>query len=679
MGKINVLDYQVANLIAAGEVVDRPASVIKELMENSIDAGATAITVEIKNGGISFMRVTDNGCGMSREDVALSIKRHATSKIKEAKDLDGIITLGFRGEALAAISSVSNMRIMTRQKGDKVGTVLSACAGEITDIGDISGREGTTVIVEQLFYNVPARRKFLKKDTSEALAIAAVVEKIALSRPDIAIKFISDGSIKLETVGDGKLFNVIYSIYGRDFAKKLCTVNYVTDGIEVTGYIGTPNNVRANRNYQNFFINGRYIKTKTGTAALEQAFSSYMEAGKFPCCVLNIVIHPAFVDVNVHPTKLEVKFSNEKSVFDAIYCAVKNALLSITERPEMLFEKKHVSPDTINAYNTFVPVYDRLDTDHKPEQQTIVTKPYDDLPFLFEENEEKAPVEAVAADIIKEVTTKETEKETEQKDGEVTAEEAKPILNLGLGEFITDSLLEKLYDTKLPSACDNKAFQEELNKTATEPPQKATPQPLQPKKEGVQYKYIGLAFSTYIIVEYDNKLLMIDKHAAHERIIFEEMKKNMKKTGNRFSQLLIVPFEIKLSADEFGAVYEYEREIKAVGFDFDLNMKKNSVSIVEIPGGLEISTAADMFYEIADRLSTGTGDVGVTRNIIFEQALYQASCKAAIKAGTNESEEHLKYICDRLFSYDDIFFCPHGRPVAFEIPKNSIEHQFKRS
>ena len=335
MGKINVLPFAVANLIAAGEVVDRPASVIKELMENAIDAGADRITVEIQNGGVTFMRVTDNGCGMSPEDLPVAIRRHATSKIKVAEDLDGILTLGFRGEALAAIASVSDVRIISKTADAQFGAVLEAHGGNIHSITEQGCSTGTSVIVENLFANVPARRKFLKKDVTEAMAVTANVEKVALSNPQIAFRLIVDGNLKLETAGDGNLQNTIYAVFGKEFASRLIEVSSDHEGILIKGFIGRTDNFKANRNYQNFFINGRFVKSKTAMAALEQAYTSYMPPEKFPCCVLYITINPARVDVNVHPAKLEVKFSNEKAVFEAIYYTVRTALEGNVTRPSM--------------------------------------------------------------------------------------------------------------------------------------------------------------------------------------------------------------------------------------------------------------------------------------------------------------------------------------------------------
>lgn len=691
MGKISVLDFQVANLIAAGEVVDRPASVVKELLENAIDAGGTDITVEIKRGGVSYIRVTDNGCGMEREDAENCVLRHATSKIKDADDLDGIVTLGFRGEALAAISSVSKLRIVTRTKQNENGTEVYVDCGKVASVLEISSRVGTTIVVEELFANVPARRKFLKRDQSEAMAVAAVVEKIALSRPDIAIRFISDNQLKICTQGNGKLHGAIFAVLGKEFASKLIEVKSMTDGIEVFGYIGSPVNVRSNRNCQNFFINGRYIRSRTATAALEQAYSSYMETEKFPVCVLNIVLHPSSVDVNVHPTKLEVKFSNERSVFDAVYCAVRNALLNDTQRPEMLFDKKGMAHNVLDTYNRFTPVYDRMDQ-AKAEQQSIerttvdikpkstslpVVKPYDELDTLpITENlpaakeERKTPTKVemdnspkrslVLEDIpFPEIPVQDTvllppanETTVDSKSNtvnETVAALAKALLDVA-PDAVENTVLEKQEDT-LPAA--------------------------DPVEEIPDFQVLGIAFETYILVQSGETLLMIDKHAAHERIIFEEMKRNMEK-GAKYSQLLLLPIPIVLSPEEYAACVDYQHEIESAGFRY-FEDAGYTMQLNEIPGGLSEAEAVELFSQIVNALSSGTGSVALSREVAFEKALYQASCKAAVKGGKKDGPEHLEYICKQLFTNPDIRYCPHGRPVAFELTKSGIEHQFKRS
>lgn len=691
MGKIGLLDISVANLIAAGEVVDRPASVIKELMENSIDAGATEVTVEIKNGGITLMRVADNGCGMSREDAALCVSRHATSKIHSAADLDGIATLGFRGEALAAISSVSAMRIMTRRKEDAVGTMVTVDCGTVASVDDAGCRVGTTVIVEELFRNVPARRKFLKKDQSEAMAITAVVEKIALSRPDIAVKLISDGIQKIQTAGDGKLLNAIYAVLGREFASKLIPVQSMTGGIGCCGYIGRPDNVRANRNYQNFFINGRYVKSRTAAAALEQAFSSYLESEKFPCCILALTIHPSSVDVNVHPTKLEVKFSNERAVFDAVYCAVRDALLNDTARPEMTLPGERRGPiktQVENAYRSFTPVPDRAEGSFF--RQIDLTKPVE-LPKPAEP-EKPSGYEPVDLSGLDPTFRANLEKVTEMLVG---SKDVGMLLCAEDGEreeALDQSLSENWPGNPFPPIVGGNSgdltlraddlpgdfpLAETLAKIGAEEPAEPETAPETQPQELPEYRLIGTAFGTYIIVELEQKLLIIDKHAAHERILFEEMKANMQKGKERYAQVLLLPIEPKLTAEEFAAASDYAEEITAVGFAY--TAMDGAVSITEIPGGLSTEQATDLFVEMAGRLAAGTGDIARSRDLAFEKALYQASCKAAIKAGQTEDAGHLKYVVDKLLRIPNLRYCPHGRPVAFELSKSSIEHQFKRA
>ena len=678
---INILDFQVANMIAAGEVVDRPASVVKELLENAIDAGATEIEVEIRRGGVSYIRVTDNGGGMSRDDAEICILRHATSKIKNAEDLERILTLGFRGEALAAISAVSDMTITTKRKEDKIGTEVICSAGRIVEVSDAGCRSGTTMVVRDLFYNVPARRKFLKRDQSEGMAATAVLEKIALSHPEIAFKMVSDGAVKLQTAGDKKLYNAIYALLGRDFASKLIAVKSKSEAVEVFGYIGRPDNARPNRNYQNFFINGRYVKSRTATAALEQAYASFMESEKFPCCVLNVVIHPSLVDVNIHPTKLEVKFSSEKTVFDAIYLACRNALLNDTTRPEMQLEKKNIDARAIETYNRFVPVYDRMD--ERPEQTKIAptepqtapndagkapAAPFDDLPFIF-------------GDIAK--TAEQTAEQTAHTGrSDIPAETGPkaPTLPPDAFSFVpqTDLTLGGTVKEEMPAA-EGTSSNEASNPVAFPPETPKNDAPDKETEEDTPFKLLGIAFETYILAEVGNKLLMIDKHAAHERLLFEKMKKNMSSEKNRYVQLLLVPEEVYIGTAEKAAVIEYEEELQRAGFVFEEEDLKDAVRLLGIPGMLEKEQATTLFSQIVTSLASGEGDAEVSRQNAFEKCLYTASCKAAMKGSRHDDEAHLIYLVKELLRLPDIRYCPHGRPVAFEIPKGSIENKFKRS
>ena len=652
MGVINVLGFDVANLIAAGEVVDRPSSVVKELLENAIDSGATKITVEIKNGGTSFIRIADNGCGMAYEDLPVAILRHATSKIKNADDLNEIMTLGFRGEALAAISSVSKIRIMSRQRESEMGAMLEAHGGEIKSHVSSGCGEGTTVIVEDIFYNVPARKKFLKSDRAETSAVSAVCEKVALSRPDISIRYIADGTLKYLTQGDGNLQNTVYAVLGRDIAKKLIKVHREDSGVLVEGFISNPEYASAYRTQENFYINSRFVKSKTAQAAIEQAFQSYIPAGKFPFCVLNIVIDPSTVDVNVHPAKLEVKFSNEKVIFDAVYYAVRTALDGGIQRPSLYKEPEVVSLQKgKELLGLAFPVKDRDAEAPKPEKIVFDTR--SNFGVLRQNN-------TLDYSNLK---------------SEITKEEVKaPTPDVSYAEDAAFSLkFPKAAQVSQPKVEEKKVENETINiPVSAEPqPQKAE----EPKVIVPEYKIIGEAFDSYVIAELGDVMYLIDKHAAHERIIFEDLKKKLK-SATPSSQMIMIPLTVQLNNEELFAIHEYGDEIKKMGFGYDLNDK--SVSIYEIPSEIEITGALDTFATLVSRLARGEGYGQSTRYELFEKALYQASCKAAIKAGRVYGKEHIKWICDKVFTLDNIKYCPHGRPIAFEITKHFLEKQFER-
>ena len=615
MGKINVLSFAVANLIAAGEVVDRPSSVIKELVENGIDAGATRITVEIQNGGVTLMRVTDNGCGIERDDLPVAVRRHATSKIKDETDLEAIMTLGFRGEALAAIAAVSDLRIISKTANAETGSCIEVSGGVVIGVGDRAAQNGTTVMVENLFANVPARRKFLKKDVTEAMAVTAVVERIALSHPEISFRLIIDGNVKLETAGDGNLQSAIYAVFGRDFARALIKVSGGVEGIKVSGFCGRTDNCKVNRNYQNFFINGRYVKSRTAQAAIEQAYVSYIPQERFPVCVLNIEINPRLVDVNVHPSKLEVKFSNEKPVFEAIYYSVRAALEQNVTRPEITVPIAEEPP--------------RFEV--KPQ-----IKPQPQAPRLSDATE---PIR------------------------EGRPEPAKQL----------EYDIPTRHDIR-PTVYERKTFVPE--ERPVEPPKAETPVVVDEGESRLAWRVIGEAFNSYIIVEQGEKIILVDKHAAHERIIFERLKANMK-SADISSQILMLPVEVFLRSDEINALEQYKKEIFSTGFEFTTG--RNTISITSIPEGIATGAAADMMTEIADRLLSGTGTAGLTRDIVFEKALYQASCKAAIKAGREYPEGNETALVAELMKIPDITFCPHGRPVAMELSKKTLDRQFKRT
>ena len=697
MGNINILSFEVANLIAAGEVVDRPASAIKEMIENSIDAGAKHITVEIQNGGITFMRISDDGCGMEPEDLPLCIKRHATSKIRSAEDLDGICTLGFRGEALAAISAVSKLRIISKTHDAPLGAELIVDCGEEIALQERGCSNGTTIIVEDLFANVPARRKFLKRDVTETTAVCANVEKIALSHPEIAFRLITDGQIKLETAGDGKLLSAIYAVFGRDFAGRLIEVDGEFDGISVKGYIGRSDNVKSNRNYENFYINKRFVKSRTASAAIEQAYVSYMPSEKFPVCVLFISLNPGRVDVNVHPAKLEVKFSNEKPVFESIYYAVKQALEQNTTRPEIEMPKSGAG---VRMSDAFIPVerekslkarqitIDSHETRQPRAAETVqkATENMGKVPAFIAETEPPRIIPKPAESAETKLALAEKPK-MEEKIKKITADEyvrnyynPETVSTQNVAVTSEKSDAEKIATEPIVTAEQVAAKIEMPEKTASaeekkpEIPKEAILIEEQPRK--IEYSIVGEVFNSYIIVQVEEKMLLIDKHAAHERIIFEQLKKNMY-SHEVSSQLLMLPIDVMLMSDEVAAIQEYRTELESVGFEFSTS--RNTVSVTALPVGIEQDAVADMFAVVADRIKNGTGKVDLTRNIIFEKALYQASCKAAIKAGREYAKGHGEWVVEKLMEIPDITFCPHGRPVAMELSKKNIDRQFERT
>ena len=683
MGKINVLPFEVANLIAAGEVVDRPASVIKELMENSIDAGATSIVVEIRQGGIAFMRVSDNGCGISREDLPVALRRHATSKIKDRDDLAAIMTLGFRGEALAAIAAVTDVRILSKTADSPMGAQLSApCGGEVT-VEDHGCSNGTTVIVENLFARVPARRKFLKKDVTESMAVSANVEKVALSHPEIAFRLIVDGSVRLETEGDGDLLHTIHSLFGKDFAARMLKVQSGAEGITVSGYVGRSDNYKANRNQENFFLNGRFVKSKTIMAALEQAYTSYMPPERFPCCVLCIDLDPSRVDVNVHPSKLEVKFSNEKAVFEAVYYAVRTVLENNVTRPNVNLDsalKKNpfaypggkisqatapVEVERPGSLSQRQLSYDVGKTiQHQPQSrmtsaeylQTVVGIPPQNPPAPVEKTEKAAP----------------PKRETQPEKQEKLPENAIRV------PLHMDVKFPKSVNPNEELSVPETHFVPEINAVGTgRPPEKNdSPSAETPARELPPYRILGVAFRCYILVETGEKLLLIDQHAAHERLLFEGMKAGLADLPVT-AQMLMLPVETMLTAAEVSALEEFDGELQKIGFK--LRYAKNTVLADAIPQGVEPGAVGAMLGTMAGRLIDNTGSVRLTRDILFEKALYQAACKAAIKGGREYAPEEIEWLVQKLMELPDITFCPHGRPVAMELSKRVLDRQFDRT
>ena len=744
MGKIHVLPFEIANLIAAGEVVDRPASVIKELAENAIDAGATNVTIEIKRGGVTFMRVTDNGCGMSAEDMPTALRRHATSKISAVSDLDAILTLGFRGEALAAISSVAKVRILSKTAADPMGAALECHGGELLSLTEAGCPPGTTILVEDLFYNVPARRKFLKKDATEAAACSAVAEKIALSHPEIAIRYISDGEVKFNTSGDGNLKSVIYALFGREFAMRALVTDREneTGSIRVHGFVSEPDLYRPNRNMEIFFINGRYVKSRTAQAAVEQAYASKIPHDKFPFCVLHLTLAPGAVDVNVHPAKLEVKFTNEKVVFDAVYYAVCNALEASAIRPELTLShpvgepiptetqatgNPAVSEKVKSSFwmegqkardylNAFVPK-DRPAP--KGEQLRLTDSTVSSTagqPHAAEEKVRLSDGSKISAELLEKHRAAVGDRRQTcipENPETVTADNLSVRRYMEAVTEVTDNgqtaMFERAIPTKpLPDDApepESLALPAEVAKPVPETPPapiaEKEPHPAPTYADVVQdasapapdspydappYLILGEAYNTYIIVQLDDRLLMIDKHAAHERIIFDELCRKLHSRA-MCGQVLLLPYELTVLPTEAAAITDYASSLESLGYGFTLTEQSVSVvqvSLTQIPDMLSQAEAVELFTRLVNRLTEGTGTVEAASAAYFETKLWQASCKAAIKGGRVYDMVHLRWLCDRLLIKPEkegasvIRTCPHGRPVAFEIKKTSIERQFAR-
>ena len=657
MGVINVLDKHVAELIAAGEVVERPASVIKELVENAIDAGAKHITVEIKNGGTTFMRVTDDGCGFLRDDIKLAFLRHATSKVKVQDDLDRISTLGFRGEALASISAVSRLQLITRNAGDETGTSYVIEGGEEKSFDDAGCPVGTTFVIRDLFYNIPARAKFLKKDVSEGNSVSNIVDKTALSHSEIAFTFVRDGKQALKTSGDGKLSSAIYAVFGREFASGLIPVDYQLDGITVTGYVSKPVHARPNHNMQNFFINGRYVKSRTAMAALDEAFKGSVMVGKFPSCVLNLTLPFEAIDVNVHPAKIEVRFINERPVFDAVYHAAKSALLKHDDRKQAHF-KDNSAVHEIKRSSTFNTAQAVFRKPEPPKPQPPI-KPKDEFnPFDEVEFVNPAPkVQSLDNLSVKENTnpfdvySKQAVKNTKRE------ESYKPTQTL--------PLLQKT-DTPKPAAVKPPEEIVVTEKDNSEPV-------VLYEQQKDELKYVGELFDTYIIVEKNQKeMLLIDKHAAHERIIYEKLK--AEKAGSS-AQLLLTPITVTLGKNEYDAAIRHLDMFSDCSFEVE-DFGNSTVLVRSAPQYIDASEVADCVTEMADYISMGKNDIFTGKMDWF---YHNVACRSAIKAGHKNSAQELIDIVKTLEENPQIRYCPHGRPVCIVMKKSEIERQFGRA
>ena len=650
MPKINLLDKSVYELIAAGEVIERPSSVIKELCENSIDAGATSITVEIKRGGISYIRVTDDGCGIAYEDMPSAFLRHATSKVYTADDLESINTLGFRGEALASVCAVSRVECISKQSADKLGALYRIEGGECVEYDRSGGADGTTIIIRDIFFNTPARLKFLKKDVTEGNYCASVVEKLALSHPNISFRFIRDGRQTMVTPGDGEYYSAVYAVFGKQFAAGLIPVENIYRDTSVTGFVSSPLFTRANRTMQHFFVNGRSVKSPLCCASLEEAFRNTIMVGKFPACVLCINTDPAKIDANIHPTKTEVRFTEEKTVFDAVYFAVKNALMgydesreiklptvSAPEKPQPTEKAASVTP----TKNVEI-VHDEPRTMPMPAPKPAVTyRQTKTEPMKFTLNQSTFEMKAEPVQAVQQVLP----------EAQLPLEREKPqpveptISELPGFAFLSDKSFEK--------------------KEPTEPAK-----PAEPEYIPERVRVVGELFRTYIVCEGDDSMLLIDKHAAHERINFEKLKKGFSSSA----QFLMEPAEVFLSPAEYSGLSEFSERLADVGIILDF-CNSGKVTVLALPQLLDRDDPVDIVESIARIAAKGNSNI---QGELFDDMLHTAACKMSIKANDINDISELQVIADEVVNNKDIRFCPHGRPVCTQISKRQIEKYFSR-
>lgn len=670
MPKINQLDKSVYELIAAGEVIERPSSVIKELAENAIDAGAHIITVEIKRGGITYMRITDNGCGIAYEDVPLAFRRHATSKVSTAADLENINTLGFRGEALASVAAVSRIEAVTKRPEDELGTCYKIEGTDPTEYDRTGCADGTTIVIRDLFYNTPARLKFLKKDVTEGNYCANVIEKLSLSHPDISFRFIRDGKQTLFTPGDAEYFNAIRAVFGKQFAAGMIPVDNIYRDIGVTGFVSSPLFTRSNRTMQNFFINGRSVKNPICCAALEEAFRNSIMTGKFPACVLNVNLDPALLDANISPAKTEVRFSNDKAVFDAVYYAVKNSLLGYDESREIILPKAAESSarDVSESGNSdgargFGKEAENAAFD-SPKAPTVAIPTGGEV---FAEPKDEAKPDPASF-------FRKTEPYMFPAPSERTEQTVLPGFQPPLGNQEKKRAEDETPLEELPgfSYLNKKSF-EKREETPETPPEPSTePAAETPRRTGElpPICVIGELFKTYILCESGESLILIDKHAAHERINFERFKKER----DTNVQLLLEPKAVFLLPEEYEAVSNFKARLESVGIS--LRFEDGSKVIVDgLPEPLADCDPEDLLQSVAETLSQNNANA---EGLLFDEVLHTMACKASIRANENQDISELAYLANIVLRDNNIRYCPHGRPVLTQISKRQIEKYFGR-
>ncbi len=633
MPKIIQLSQHVANLIAAGEVVERPASVVKELLENAVDAGASKVTVEIKDGGMTFIRVTDNGCGMASEDARTAFLRHATSKLRTAEDLAAIGTMGFRGEALAAIASVSRIDLMTKTAGSTAGTDLHLEAGKITEESEVGCPDGTTIIIRDLFFNTPARMKFMKADTVEGSRVTAAVQLQALAHPEVAFTYLRDGKQILSAPGSGKLEDAAYCVYGRDCAK-LVKVESRWENYTLTGFVSKPTDARPSRSMQTFFVNDRPVRSKLLISALEEAYRNQLMVGKFPACVLHLRLPANAVDVNVHPAKTEVKFLQEKAVFDCVHYGVLGALNKQTDRPQVQFK-----PNT--TYTAPAPA-----AKSAPKQEnffrTMTAQEYKNFSAAVQ-SAPQPKKEAAAATVHA-----------------LERQQTIPVQETVMTPAVAPIAPAKPQSIVMPASVD-------IPKHTEEPEQTALAMPTE-----IPWRMVGELYNSYILVEQGEDAFLIDKHAAHERILFEKLKANQEAIS---LQILLSPIPVQLSPEGAAELLSNAAMLLELGFEIE-EFGDNTVLLRQIPMDLDASDAADAVETLAADLLRGRREKADT---VRDEILHTVACKAAIKAGWVNDEKELLALVKQVMAREDLKYCPHGRPICISLSKKQLEKQFKRT
>lgn len=721
MGKIIVLDENTSNKIAAGEVVERPASVVKELIENSIDAGATSISVEIKNGGITFIKINDNGSGIDEDDVEIAFERHATSKIKNSEDLDSISTLGFRGEALASIASIAAVELTSRVKSNQHGTIIKIRGGSVKEVSKIGCPVGTTFVVKELFYNTPARFKFLKKDSTEAGYISDIITRVALSKPHISLKLISNNSLVLQTPGNNDLLSAIYSIYGKEATKSVLEINYTDNKVKMTGFAGKPEIARSSRNQQSIFVNGRYIKSKLITSAIDEAYKTYLLKNKYAFIVLNLEVNPMLVDVNVHPTKMEIRFSDEQEIFRSVFHAISSALIGKDLIKTYVIEK-HDNPFIINNEHTEKGKFTQqnLNLENKlinepktadytrdsaiPTQKAIISDEILPLGTIAKENINNNL--SSSRSLMEDLTSKNidtqghNEKVTPklQNNAEVNIIADKARKSDDIDKSGEVNKLKEYYGIDKSSEVNKAKEFSDINMSNEESKSKDSNDASKPKGENdfkkaneidevisqkIEVKrnlinfnnalIIGQLFSTYILLQSDNDVILIDQHAAHERIRYEFYKEKFL-NNESLSQDLLSPIVVELTNQELKFVVEEQDFFDRLGFKYE-SFGNNSIILRSVPMTDTGTSIKSAFLEVVDSvLSKGKHDYRKTA----DETIYTIACKSAIKANKKMDDMEIKSLLMELSKIDNPYTCPHGRPTIVKLTKYELEKMFKR-